>query len=122
MDTTTDNVEQVAAALAALADRSDWYCIGLRVDDVAYATGDGVPASRHWVDGEPTDEVLAGTCAINLVACDAESIADALERLEGYPGAHVVVVGGNRMERGEDDGEIQVVDAVCLACVPRSGK
>jgi len=88
----------------------DYDYIGIRIMDRSYsgydlAVGDTLPHSYRWDDGEQTDEVLNGTCAIKvgarLKSCDHE----------GYAGNRVMIIAGNCMEWGEDAGEIIIQDA-----------
>ena len=49
-------------------DFNDYEYYGVRVTDGEnIAVGDELDQSRIWVDGEPTDEYLDGTCAIEVI-------------------------------------------------------
>jgi len=83
-------------------------CVGLRVvSNNTIQRGDTLPPSYRWVDGEPTDELLDGTSAVDIksrgsIPCD-------------YRGTRVLVVGGTDVGSGEDVGEVLVEHAVVLA-------
>lgn len=86
----------------------DQYCfdkIGIRVQDSEFVEGQILDNSFVWVDGEPTDEELDGTCALTLE--DADLIQD-------YFGEHVAIIGGDFGEYGQDEGELIIKDAEVL--------
>lgn len=86
--------------------------IGIRVQDDAYGMQAGQKVEHNslvWIDGEETDEELDGVCAVN---------ADVISQIDAtYYGDTVVVLGSQRAEYGEDEGEIIMQDAVVLAVV-----
>lgn len=94
--------------------------VGLRVVDSSDGTpsiGQALQPSRVWDDGEPTDELLDGTSAIDA------RYARATELLDAYIGDIILVIetaqGGLGGLRGEDEGEVIVRRAVVLAVYHR---
>lgn len=90
---------------------------GLRVEDGrTFAVGEFLPNSRVWDDGEPTDDEVDGTCAIDLG--DEPSIDDivtAIEQAQSYNGSTLVLIAGKYRGYGQDDGEAVIKQARCLA-------
>lgn len=84
---------------------------GIRVSDSPPELGSVVPVSRIWVDGDPTDECLDGTCAVQVT--DPERLPDLPQR--GYPGSTLILLGCMYMSYGEDADEIIMQGAVALA-------
>jgi len=86
--------------------------IGIRVQEEAYGAkvGEAVDhCSKVWIDGDETDEELDGVCAMNAsqlgcVGCE-------------YFGNVVLVLGADRVDYGEDAGEIIMQDATILAVI-----
>lgn len=76
--------------------------IGIRVQEDEFTEGEILSNSFVWIDGEPTDEELDGTCAVRL---------ENAELAYGYYGDHVAIIAGNSAEYGEDLGEIIIRDA-----------
>ena len=74
------------------------------------AVGETVENSFVWIDGEKTSEMLDGTCAINLKRKDVESLIDAYRYL-----GDMIVIAGDYMQYGDDDGEIVIQNAVRIA-------
>jgi hypothetical protein len=105
--------------LAAL-DQYDYDAFGLRVvwEDPP-GDGDMLGPSRVWIDGDPTDEYLRGVSAIEVTP---RKIDRALELITGYLGKHVILVGANSFEYGEDEGEIVLIDAQVLEVWTRETK
>lgn len=111
-----------ATKIAALINATHAAYFGLRVVDETAEEGDQIAPSRVWVDGEVTDDVLDGASAIHIDAEHGsleENIAEALARTGIYCGQYILVIAGNAMSYGEDDGEIIIRDAECLACWTR---
>lgn len=102
---TVDAIMRDARAAAA-----DYDVIGVRVDEVDYQIGDILPASRVWIDGYVTDEVLPGTCAINASAPGAIAAA-----IDLYYGHHVLLVGGMSEGSGDDEDEVIIGNARVIA-------
>lgn len=93
---------------------------GLRIFDAETApkVGDRLDCSRVWDDGEPTEETLSGTCAVeidwNAKDLTAE-ILSALKIAKSYCGDYVAIIGGPSSEYGVDSGEVIIHRAVVLA-------
>lgn len=69
-----------------------------------------VAPSRVWVDGEPTDKLLAGTSAVALDRQGRPVVDPRPYLLAAGPGAVLMLIGSDEMESGEDDGEIVIID------------
>jgi hypothetical protein len=67
--------------------------------------------SHLWIDGEDTGEELPGVCGIDCTS----NIIDAVEKIEKYIGKYILLIGCNRYQWGEDDGEIIAVDGEIIA-------
>jgi hypothetical protein len=77
-------------------------CWALRVD-----SGDLLPPSRVWVDGDPTDDLLPGTSALRIgFALSDDLVGRTLRAAGGYLGARVALVAGRILDDGEDAGEV----------------
>jgi len=79
--------------------------IAYRIQDEPAELGARLEPSRVWVDGDPTDELLDGTCG-----CTKR------ESLSIYHGRYLVTMGGDHRSWGEDKDEVILRDAVVLAC------
>ena len=93
----------------ALEDRFAF--LGVRVQEETYGLSVSdkiVHSSRVWVDGDETDEELDGVCATNY------SNGVYLTQNE-YFGRYVLLLGDNKAEYGEDDGEIIMYCPTVLA-------
>lgn len=94
--------------------------LGVRICDDEYQIGDRLPESSVWDDGEPTDDLLPGTCAITVRwgFDNVRSVDEALLLAGGYVGKHAYLIGSNAgAERGVDDDEIIIRDAVVLGVI-----
>lgn len=117
-----DDIQQIIEA-----NKGDFSEFGLRVEDVATpaATGDILPNSRVWDDGEPTGDTLAGTSTFGV--SDRSSIHRAMRdmgllstsKYQGYFGKVVYLVAGNSAEAGEDAGEKIIKSAKVIAVYTR---
>ena len=88
----------------------DYEHIGIRVQDHPEAVGSEIKHCSHiWDDGVDTGEELDGISAI-------DARADWLTGNSRYIGKYALILGGYRIERGEDDGEIIIKDAEVLEC------
>lgn len=95
-------------------DRGGYGYYGIRIDDDAiYNVGDLVATSRVWLDNEPTADCLDGTCCVGIAY--VEDIDKAIKTANTYCGDHVYLIGGDRLEYGEDEGEYIIKDAVVVA-------
>lgn len=82
----------------------DFEYIGLRVQESDYGLSVGQEiehCSFHWIDGDMTDDEIDGICAVNALAASKRTLG-----FGAYMGNVVLVLGSNRSEYGEDDGEI----------------
>lgn len=94
------------------ADEYEYY--GVRWVDEAdkVAVGDIAPVSRVWVDGEPTDDVFDGACAVHVrQSGDLAAILAGGVVYMGRP----ILLGSMEMTYGDDNGEIIMRDARVLA-------
>jgi len=98
-----DEIRQALREAKAL--RADYAYVAVRVQTGTVSVGDILAPSHVWVDGDPTDETLPGTCAFCSAPTDGTK----------YMGDCLIVVGGDIAEYGEDDGEIIIEDAEVLA-------
>lgn len=124
-----ENLENVIKAIM----ESGFCTIGIRhlSDDESYSVGDYCRNSFDWdyeydrstYDTESPVE-LSGTCAIRTnidVGWDEneevmEKLTSALEKAKCYFGT-TIVIGGDRFEYGNDDGEIIIKDAQVVAFI-----
>lgn len=79
----------------------------LRWDERDYESGDLLPPSRVWIEGEPTEELLRGTSAIDFSHPER---FNTLARQLRYAG-DVYLIKGFRYADGEDIGEVIVDEA-----------
>lgn len=115
----------ISAVTEADPDRASRW--GVRVDcGVSYDVGDVAEVSRVWDDGEPTDDTLDGTSALDA-ATPARAAFAARQILGGYlaglastcEGAPVVVLlRSDWAAVGDDPGEIVMRDAEVAAVWP----
>ena len=69
--------------------------------------GDEPSYSYSWDDGNPTDNQLNGTCALNIgIDASADEIAAAINELRIYRPKQIVLLGSNDIEYGQDNHEI----------------
>ncbi len=88
--------------------------LGLRVvaphyDEYGLQVGEELPQSHVWIEEEAQKELLPGTSSIALKEAGKQPQGG------GYSGNRVFLIGGDKMEWGEDVGEIIIKDAVILA-------
>lgn len=102
-----------AQAWGEVIEAGEYRYYGVRVLDDDVRVGDGIPASRTWVNGDPTDEVLPGPCALWVES--ASDLPAVLAKAAEYVGTNTVLLGADEWLLGEDDGEIIMVDAVVVA-------
>lgn len=92
-------IENAGIDMAAFEE--DYAYIGIRVQEETYGlkVGDKViHNSRVWVDGEETEEELDGISATMYSAMANTN--------NEYFGEYVLILGDNKMNYGEDEGEI----------------
>lgn len=94
--------------------------LGIRMDDAAYAVGEILPASRVWDDGEPTEDEMGGTSAVEVcrerIPTEAD-VARALKASRIYIGRYLYVLTADNCGWGEDAGEIVMRKARVLAVI-----
>ena len=101
-----------ASELKEIYENREFEYIGIRVEDgIEYEIGDYANDSRVWVNGDPMDETLNGTCCIGI---NGSNCAKALELANSYVGNRVYIIGGDSMEFGEDEGEYIIRNAVVI--------
>jgi len=96
----------------------NYYGVRFHRDEIL-SVGDTLYCSKVWVDGNMTDELLDGTCAIDIRTLaekdwTAEEIIDFVDQYT-YGHGEVVVCAGNKMTWGEDRYEIVIENAVKVA-------
>lgn len=86
----------------------------------AINTGDTLPPSKRWADGNETNEQLGGTSAVRIRRLDEKSILEALQDLGAlgkngpngyYFGNRIALVKGDSIGSGEDVGESIIAGA-----------
>ena len=75
----------------------DYDFVAVRIQDVPFELGEIDHVSHVWVDGNETDEELAGICGSNVK--DLKYASD-------YYGNHAAIICGNRAMGGEAMGEL----------------
>jgi len=108
MITTAKQIHEIAKNLPDY----DYDDVGLRVQESDYGmtVGDKIEyQSNVWIDGEITEDLLDGICCIG-----AEEAARRILSFGAYMGNIILVLGSNRSECGEDDGELILRDATVL--------
>lgn len=100
--TKNEAIENILNRIEEIIEESEFEYIGIRVQEDEFVKGKILDNSYVWIDGEPTDNELDGTCAIMLKDT---------ELAKGYFGSHIAIIGGNDMEYGEDLGEIIIKNA-----------
>lgn len=99
--TLLEQIEDIAA------EYSSEYVWGVRFDSPGLPIGHVFPPSRVWDNGDPTGDVLPGTCAVH---------ADHLDVLIDYVGSAYIVCG-NFVAHGQDRGEVIMSDCEIMAIV-----
>lgn len=81
---------------------------------VIISIGDIVDNSYEWEDGEPTQEELNGTSAVEVTA---DTIDNAMELVDAYTWncSQVALIASEYSEYGNDESEIIMKDAIVLA-------
>lgn len=82
----------------------DFDYVGLRMQEETFGLkiGDEIThESHHWNDGEMLEETTDGICAV-----DAKQASKRVLQFGAYEGNVILVIGANRAELGDDDGEI----------------
>lgn len=106
------DTEAIAAEAADIISENPGLLWGIRVDfGDEPEPGAEAPPSRRWEDGEPTEEFLDGTSALEIRSASARRVVRALALYEKsfrwtkLP-LFAVLMCGQSSEPGEDDGEI----------------
>lgn len=94
---------------------------GLRVvDEPHVAAGTILPPSRRWCANAPTDEMCLGTSVIYVGIDPIQStVRNALRGMRIYSGQTLLVVCGEMVCEGEDDGEVEMENCEVLAAFNR---
>lgn len=80
--------------------------VGIRFDEEDYKVGESMMESRIWIDGEPTEDYLDGTSALEV-----NYTTDAV-----YSG-RCYLIGGIMGGYGEDENEIIIRNAIVVAII-----
>ena len=105
--------------------KSGFVNIGLRVmtNDVKVKVGELLDNSFEWVDGDPTDNELDGTCALTLkydgYEVNENWLNKMLDNAKDYitNDEQLVIIGGSDSYEGNDLNEIVISDAHCIAII-----
>lgn len=117
-----------------ICEESNFKYFGIRSDDMEYHVGDVCENSHQLFQDPQFDEFgelifpevedssspyygyydageLDGTCAVRFSPEDEDSISNALEAANDYPGNHIYVIAGDSIEIGNDADEIIIMAA-----------
>ena len=116
---TKSHDSQTIEEIRKIIDDGEYEHYGLRVyrgDSVN--VGDTLHNSYVWVDGKQTEEELNGVSSLEVKSNNIERI---LEKLGQYKWGEsgIILVGGDIREWGEDEGEIIIRKARCLARIDK---
>lgn len=108
-------------------EQSGFTTIGLRVmtGGATIDVGDALDSSFVWADGECTDDKLDGTCALDLEFdgwdIDEERFNKMMDQARQYSllgdDEQIVIIGGNDSYEGNDQDEVVIFDAECIAVI-----
>lgn len=101
--------EAVRAALR----RYDYYVFGLRCVNELPRDGVTLPPSRVWDRGEVTEDLLPGTSALR-VGKYGDNVPSAMRAAADYGGQYMLLLGAEKAEAGDDDGEIVMREPIVL--------
>lgn len=108
-------LEQIKEAIEQVKEDSGFEFIGIRTQDEPFELGGIDHLSHVWEDGDDTGEELNGISATNVNSPCIKMHSDEADWRTGkYLGKHCAIIAGNHAERGEDAGEIIIVDAVVV--------
>lgn len=96
------------------ADNTEYDTVAIRIQDY-YGEVVGQIMSHNsmvWFDGEKTDEVIDGVCAIEIGYAARNGRC-----FGGYDGDTALVLGSNHTNAGEDAGEVVMRNAVVIAVI-----
>ena len=118
------NLNEIIEALK----KEEWRYIGLRCNNNNPITGkkpsvkigDVLDNSFEWDDGNPTEEELNGTCAIDTF----ENPEYAFSLVKTYNRNHneIMIIGSDNAEYGFEEEELIMKDAVVLAIIQEEHK
>lgn len=103
---TQEGTKMTAAEIIAKAEEirmeQGFGYIGIRTQEEAFELGALNHNSVIWIDGEETEDELDGVCCTMI---SSERLVRM--HLDGYYwGGHTALIAGDRIEYGEDEGEI----------------
>ena len=104
----------LAEIAEALEDYGSVNCWAIRVVDAAdsFDMDARLPRSRVWVDGDPTSDLVDGTCGIALI--NGRPVVDLAPYVAVYGrDARLMLIGGTSERCGNDAGELIIRDAYC---------
>ena len=121
------NITELAQAIANAFDEKGYTNFGIRTGRVA-EIGEELEPSHDWNHEDDcfSEETLPGTCSTGIgglwfdgEAEDEEEIEKAIARhiRNNYDGEMTYIIGGNRSEYGEDDGELIIANAEVIYIV-----
>ncbi len=96
--------KQVSEIARNIIDTYDYDYVGIRIHDgnADVSIGQTMTYISHvWVDGEMTDDMLDGVCAVSVKLAARYKLS-----FGAYVGSTILILGSNRADSGEDDGEI----------------
>ncbi len=98
--------------------KNEYRYYGIRFHYAEAKAGEYLECSKIWVDGEATDSLENGVCALDVFEMiddewTMEEIIDSVSEYE-YGNGSVVIIAGNDMEYGEDRREIIIHDAIVV--------
>lgn len=99
-------LDEIRNKMMELADFYD--VVALRAQDEPFTVGEKLDNSFVWVDGEPTDEELRGTCGLST---------EYIHLIGIYPFDHIAIIAGDMAGWGADEGEVVVEGAEVVGIV-----
>lgn len=121
------SITEIAKTIAKAFDEKGYTYFGVRTGRIA-EIGEKLEPSHDW-DYEndcSSDEMLSGTCSTGIGGLwfdgepeDEEEIEKAISRhiKNNYVGEMTYIIGGNRSEYGNDDGEMIIANAEVIYIV-----
>jgi len=82
-------------------------------EPMAVEIGEILDPSFVWIDGEPTDEALNGTCGCQVNASNFKEMYSRFVKEYGSIGT-VALIAGHHYEYGQDNDEVIIRDAVVV--------
>lgn len=94
---------------------NDYEIIGIRTQEEPFELGRINHTSHIWDNGDDTGDTLDGISATIINSQAIIMHSDEHTYFSGfYFGNHKAIIGGNRFEYGEDDGELIIKDPVVV--------